>query len=195
MQNRLTSAVLVTAALLFAGSSTLRAQRLAPDGVSLAVGPLHTDAAGFGASFTGSYVLSNGVLALSLAPLDLGIGLGAAAGYQEAPAVGTAGTTVCRDRSGAEVSAIRCNATLRYGASAQLVGLLATGANRAIGLGVGYRAFDAPSPYAVASIELATVRDARLHLRARGGPHFYDLAIGATLRLEGTPNPQRPPVN
>jgi hypothetical protein len=191
---RVAFAAFVAVALLAADGSTLRAQRPAQDAVSVAVGALHTDAVAFGASLTGSYVLSRKLLVLSLSPVDLGIGFGGAEGYHEGPGTAARGGDVCRDRNGAEVSAIRCNASVRYGASAQLIGLLPAETSHTIGLGVGYRAFDAPGLYAVAVVDLPTVRDARLHLRARGGRHFYDLALGATFSLERIREPQRPPA-
>jgi hypothetical protein len=49
---------------------------------------------------------------------------------------------------------------------------------------MGFRAFDAAGPFAAASVDLTTVRDARLQLRARGGAKFWDLALGATLSLD-----------
>src|SRR3954463_8799981 len=82
-QNRLVSAAFVAGALLAAASSTLRAQRLETASVAVAVGALHTDVAAFGASLTGSYVLSRNLFVLSLSPVDLGIGFGAAEGYHE----------------------------------------------------------------------------------------------------------------
>jgi hypothetical protein len=194
MQNRLASAASVTVALLVILSPTLRAQRPTSDAVSVAVGALHTDAVSFGASLTGSYVLSRKLLVLSLAPVDLGIGFGGEEGYHEDLGAAPDGGKICRDRNGGAVSTIRCNASVRYGASAQLVGLLPAEGSQTIGFGVGYRGFDAPGLYAVAVVDLPTVRDARLHLRARGGRHFYDLALGATFSLERTREPRRAPV-
>jgi hypothetical protein len=188
---RLTTLLLIQL-LLAAAGSPLDAQRAPSHAVGLAVGALHTDDAGFGASVTGSYVLSRGLLVLSLSPVDLGIGFGGAEGYHEESLVGGNEESQCRDRNGVAVSRFRCNASARYGASAQLVALLSPDPDHAFGLGVGYRAFDAPSAYVVAAIDLGTVRDTRLHLRARGGAHFYDLALGATFRLPDAPRPPRP---
>jgi hypothetical protein len=193
-QNRLLSAAFAAGALLTAASSTLRAQRPETDAVAVAVGALHTDAVAFGASLTGSYVLSRNLLVLSLSPVDLGIGFGGQEGYHEDLGAAPGGGKACRDRNGGEVSSIRCNASVRYGASAQIIGLLPAEASQTIGFGVGYRAFDAAGPYAVAVVDLPTFRDARLYLRARGGSHFYDLALGATFSLERIREPQRPPV-
>jgi hypothetical protein len=157
-----------------------------PSGVAVAAGVLHTDAAGFGASLTGSYVLSMRRLALSLSPVDLGIGFGGADGYHEDLLAGSL-RDACFDRNNVEVSRFRCNASVRYGASAQLVAVLSADPEHAMGIGVGYRAFDAPSAYAVVSADLGIIRDARVHLRVRGGSHFYDLAIGASFPLPHEP--------
>src|SRR3954465_7382953 len=100
LQKRLASAAFLAAALLICHGATLRAQRLTPSSVSVAAGALHTDAAGFGASFTGCYVLSNRLLALSLSPIDLGIGLGGAEGYHEDPGTVAGGGKICRDTNG-----------------------------------------------------------------------------------------------
>src|SRR3982750_3289929 len=110
MQNPIAFAALVVGALLVADGTTLRAQRPAADAVSVAVGALHTDAVAFGASLTGSYVLSRSLLALSLSPVDLGIGFGGAEGYHEDFGTAVGGGKICRDPNGAPVSTIRCNA-------------------------------------------------------------------------------------
>jgi hypothetical protein len=185
------STTLILGALILANGSVLGAQRSLPGSVALAVGALHTDDAGFGASITGSYVLSRKPFALSLSPVDLGVGFGGADGYHEELAAGSLRETVCRDRNSTDVSRFRCNASIRYGASAHLMALLATDSTHSLGLGIGYRAFDSPSAYVVASADLGTVREARVHLRARGGPHFYDLAIGATFTVPDA-RPPRP---
>lgn len=175
------------------GDDRRAAARLATDSgaavwsaITVAGGPLHTDAAGFGVALTGSYVLSTRHLALSLSPLDLGIGFGADNGFHQ-DRLGVPGSDRCYDNNNVEVSRFRCNASVRYGASAQVVAVLSADPEHPLGLGIGYRAFDSPSAYGVASIELGVVRDARVHLRARAGSRFYDFAVGATFRFPHEP--------
>jgi hypothetical protein len=178
---RLTS-ILIAAVLGLCEAPLLAAQRPTPSGVSLSVGALHSDEAGLGVSVTGSYVISSRTLSLSLSPADLGVSVPDGR-YQQEPIVGT--NAVCRDRgTGVQVSDLRCNASVRYGASVQLLGLLVSDSTNTIGLGMGFRAFDAASLFAAASVDLTTVRDARVQLRARGGTKFWDLALGATWSLD-----------
>ena len=169
-------------------SSAIDGGRVTSNEIAVAGGALHTDAAGFGASLTASYVMSFHRLALWLSPVDLGIGFGGADGFHE-DLQGVALSDRCYDRNNVEVSRFRCNASIRYGASTQLVAMLSADPEHPVGIGVGYRAFDSPSPYAVASVALGIVRDARVHVRVRGGSHFYDLAIGATFALPQGPEP------
>jgi hypothetical protein len=181
--NLLTS-ILTAAVLSLGGTCRLAAQRPTPSGVSLSVGALHSDEAGLGVSVTGSYVISNRALSLSLSPADLGLSPPNARYQQESsPTVGA--EPVCRDREiRVQVSDVRCNASVRYGASVQLLGLLVSDSTNTIGLGLGFRAFDAAGPFAAASFDLATVRAARVQLRARSGTKFWDVALGATVSLD-----------
>jgi hypothetical protein len=185
------STVIAAAVVSGLAAHPLEAQWPAPSGVNVGVGPQYRRESGFAISASGSYVLSNRALSLSLTPADISVTV-ADDRYDRGTVIG--GPEECRDKqNGGVVDPSRCLVSVRYGASVQLLGLLGDSATT-LGLGVGYRVFDAPTPFVAMTLDLAAVRDARLQLRARGGATFFDVALAATFRLDWGGQPGRQPT-
>jgi hypothetical protein len=168
---------------LIAGAAPASAQRAWQQGVSGTIGVLHTSTDGTGASLTGTYLVGSPHFSLALIPLDLGLMPQDPNGRYRSETLSN-GTTVCRDyTTGQFATKSLCGPRVLDAASADLLGAIGLENGKSVGLGAGYRVGKSAAPYGVAVLTFGPLNGRNWHVRTRVGASFFDVALGASLRM------------